>query len=50
MAVPLEQFLKHLEDSGILAGETLQDFIPPKAFPKDAEELLRGARGEWRSG
>src|SRR5271156_607498 len=41
MAVPLEQFVKHLEDSGILAGDTLQDFIPPKASPKDAEELVR---------
>ena len=41
MPVPLEQFVKHLEDSGILAGDTLKDFIPPKASPKDAEELLR---------
>src|SRR5580704_8443598 len=41
MAVPLQQFVKHLEDSGILAGNTLQDFIPPKASPKDAEELVR---------
>src|SRR5580704_15635011 len=41
MAVPLQQFVKHLEDSGILAGNTLQDFIPPKAAPKDAEELVR---------
>jgi serine/threonine protein kinase len=41
MAVPLELFVKHLEDSGILAGDTLKDFIPPKAYPKDAEELLR---------
>ena len=31
MAVPLEQFVKHLEDNGILAGDTL----------KDAEDLLR---------
>jgi len=41
MPVPLEQFVKHLEDSGILAGDTLKDFIPPKASPKDAEELVR---------
>jgi len=41
MAVPLEQFVKQLEDSGILAGDTLKDFIPPKASPKDAEELAR---------
>ena len=25
MAVPLEQFVKQLEDSGILAGDTLKD-------------------------
>ena len=41
MPVPLEQFVKHLEDSGILAGDTLKDFLPPKASPKDAEELAR---------
>ena len=41
MAVPLEQFVKHLEDSGVLAGDTLKEFIPPKASPKDAEELAR---------
>jgi serine/threonine-protein kinase len=41
MPVPLEQFVKQLEDSGILAGETIKDFIPPKASPKDAEDLAR---------
>ena len=41
MAVPLQQLVKHLEDSGVLAGDTLADFIPPKAAPKDAEELIR---------
>ncbi len=41
MAVSLEQLVKRLEDSGILAGDTLQDFIPPKAAPKDCQELLR---------
>ncbi len=41
MAVPLEKFVKQLEDSGILAGETLRQFIPPSADPKDAEELVR---------
>jgi hypothetical protein len=35
MAVPLEQFVKQLEDSGILAGETLKDFLPAKSEPKD---------------
>ena len=41
MAPPLEQFVKHLEDSGILAGDTIQEFIPPRAAPKSAEELAR---------
>lgn len=41
LAVPLKQFVKQLENSGILAGDTLQEFIPPKASPKDAEELAR---------
>ncbi|MBI3862460.1 MAG: serine/threonine protein kinase, partial [Planctomycetia bacterium] len=41
MAVPLEQLVRQLEDSGILAGETLRDFLPPKSDPQDAERLLR---------
>jgi len=41
MAVPLEQFVKNLEDSGLLAGDTLNDFLPPKSEPKGAEELAR---------
>src|SRR5579863_2259697 len=41
MAVPVQQFVKQLEDSGILAGDTLKDFLPPVASPKDAEELAR---------
>jgi formylglycine-generating enzyme required for sulfatase activity/serine/threonine protein kinase len=41
MAVPLEKFVKQLEDSGILAGDTLKDFLPPKSEPKDAETLAR---------
>ena len=41
MPVPVAQLVKHLEESGVLAGDTLKDFIPPKADPKDAEELLR---------
>ena len=41
MAVALEQFVAQLEDSGILSGDTLKDFLPPKAEPKDAEELAR---------
>ena len=39
MAVPLEKFVELLEDSGILAGDTLQDFLPPRREPKSAEEL-----------
>lgn len=39
MAVPLDKFVKQLEDSGIVAGDTLKDFLPPKSEPKDAEEL-----------
>src|SRR5579863_9911102 len=41
MAVPLERFIKQLEESGVLAGDTLKDFLPPKGKPKDAEELAR---------
>ena len=41
MVVPLELYVKMLEDTGILAGETIKDFIPPKASPKDAEELAK---------
>jgi len=41
MAVSLEQFIKHLDDSGIFAGDTLNEFIPPRNSPRDAEELLR---------
>jgi len=41
MAVPLDQFVKQLEDSGVLAGDELKVFIPPNASPKDAEELAR---------
>ena len=41
MAISLEHIVKQLEESGILAGETLADFIPPKATPQDAQELLR---------
>src|SRR5262249_55082804 len=41
MAVPLQQFVRHLEESGILAGETLQDFLPPRSDRKEAEQLRR---------
>src|SRR5436190_22469113 len=39
MAVPLEKFVQQLEDSGIVSGDTLKNFLPPKASPKNAEEL-----------
>src|SRR4051812_43719136 len=41
MPVALDRFVQQLEDSGILAGDTIKDFIPPKASAKDAEELAR---------
>ncbi len=41
MPVPLEQFIKQLEDSGVLTGDTLNNFVPPQASPKDAEELAK---------
>lgn len=41
MSLPLDKFIQQLEDSGIVAGETLREFIPPSASPKDAEELAR---------
>ncbi len=39
MAVPLDKFVRQLEESGIVAGETLKDFLPPRASPRSAEEL-----------
>jgi hypothetical protein len=39
MPVALEQFVKQLADSGVLAPGKLENFIPPKAAPKDAQEL-----------
>ncbi len=41
MAVALETFVKHLTDSGIIAPGKLESFLPPKAVPKDAQELAR---------
>src|SRR5579864_1075504 len=40
MAVPLEQVVKQLGDSGIVAPGKLENFVPPKAHPKNAEELV----------
>jgi serine/threonine protein kinase len=41
MAVALEQFVKQLADSGVIAPGKLENFVPPKAQPKDAQELAR---------
>ena len=41
MPLPLQQFVKELTDSGILDGDTLKDFLPPQARPKDADDLVR---------
>src|SRR5271170_4521226 len=41
MAVDLETIVKQLADSGIIAPGKLENFVPPKAHPKDAEELAR---------
>lgn len=41
MPVSLEQFIQQLQDSGILASETLQGFLPPQANPKDVEALAK---------
>jgi serine/threonine-protein kinase len=40
MALDLDTLVKQLADSGIIASETLKDFIPPKASPKDSDELI----------
>src|SRR2546430_1682975 len=41
MAMALEQFVKQIEDSGVIAPGRLENFVPPKAHPKDAQELAR---------
>ncbi len=41
MAVALEQFVKQIADSGVVAPGKLENFVPPKAHPKDAQELAR---------
>ena len=41
MAIPLERFIQQIEDTGIMTGDTLKDFIPPKGSCKEAEELAR---------
>lgn len=39
MAVPLEEYVRRLEESGILSSDSLKAFIPPNASPKGAEDL-----------
>lgn len=39
MSVPLEQFVKQLEESGILSRENLREFVASRAAPKDSDEL-----------
>ena len=41
MALPLEQVVKQLNDSGIIAPGKLENFIPPKADPKTVDELVQ---------
>src|SRR5262245_23283075 len=41
MPVPLDQFVRQLQETGILASETLREFVPPNGNPKDAEDLAR---------
>src|SRR5690242_7307041 len=41
MPVALESVVKQLQDSGIVAQGKLENFVPPKAQPKDGEDLLR---------
>ncbi len=48
MAVALERFVKQLEESGIVAAGKLENFIPPKAHPKDAELSTSGDDGWHR--
>ncbi len=39
MPLSLEQYIKQLVESGLVELQVLQQFIPPDAIPKDAEEL-----------
>ncbi len=41
MVIPLEKFVRQLEDTGIISGDTLRDYIPPKGSSHDAESLAR---------
>ena len=41
MPLSVERFVEQLADSGILASDTVRDFLPPQRHPKDAKELAR---------
>jgi serine/threonine protein kinase len=41
MSLPLNEFVKQLEETGVLASGTLKGFLPPQRNPKDADELAR---------
>ena len=40
-AIQLDEFIKQLEDSGILARGKLEGLLAPEVHPRDAEELAR---------
>jgi serine/threonine protein kinase/Leucine-rich repeat (LRR) protein len=40
MALPLDQVIRQLEDTGIISANTLADFLPPRSDPKDADALV----------
>src|SRR4051812_5257024 len=41
MPLALETVVKQLTDSGIISQGKLENFVPPKAHPKDGEALIR---------
>ena len=41
MTVPLHLLVEQLRNSGILAGDTIKEFIPPQAAPKSSDDLVR---------
>src|SRR5262249_18179217 len=41
ISVPMDEFTKQLEESGVLAGAALKECLPPHRHPKDTEELAR---------
>lgn len=41
MAVPLDEFVRQLEETGILSAETLHGLLPPRSPPRDAASFAR---------